>query len=501
MLIRTSAIFLTVVLALAGTALADVQLPGVISDHMVLQRDAPVRIFGKAQPGEAVGVLFRGQTARTLTDPLGRWEVWLQPLTGGTATAMTIQGMNSITIADVLVGDVWIGSGQSNMQWAVRQSDNPDEEMASAGFPQIRLFSVPRKTSPVPVEDVDGRWVICSPESVREFSAVLYFFGRQMHQDLKVPIGLIHSSWGGTPIASWLSGPSLVANARLEPFLTFWQNTILRYPVNLSRHEQALKQWEETGSQGPRPAPPLGPGHAHEPTVLFNAMIAPLVKYTIKGALWYQGETEAGRAQGHIYGDALMTLVQDWRRAFGQGDFPMYWVQLANYGNAVKNGHWMRVQEGQVKATALRNTGVAIINDIGNPTNIHPTNKQDVGRRLALLAQNRGASPLYRQFTRDGDAIRIWFDNAGKALKVRGSGPLTGFQIAGVDGKYVAATARIEGATVVVSSSEVSNPQSVRYAWDYNPDANLMNEDGLPASVFRTDEGDDRGAFNPRLYD
>jgi sialate O-acetylesterase len=492
MLTRISTTFLTLLLALAGNALADVRLPGIISDHMLLQRDVPVRIFGKAQPGEAVSVLFRGQTARALTDPLGRWEAWLHPLTGGPAARMTIQGTNTITIDDVLVGDVWIGSGQSNMQWAVRQSDNPDAEIASASFPQIRLFSVPRKTSSVPLEDVDGRWVVCSPESVKDFSAVLYFFGRQMHQDLKVPMGLIHSSWGGTPIASWLSGPSLVGNARLEPFLTFWQNTILQYPVNMSRHEQALKQWEASGSSGPRPAPPLGPGHQHEPTTLYNAMIAPLVKYTIKGALWYQGETEAGRAQGHVYGEALMTLVQDWRRAFGQGDFPVYWVQLANYGNAVKNGHWMRVQEGQVKATALRNTGVAVINDIGNPTNIHPANKQDVGRRLALLAQNKGTSPLYRQFTREGDAIRIWFDHAGKALKVRGSGALTGFQIAGPDGKYVAAAARIEGVTVRVSSAEVPNPQSVRYAWDYNPDANLVNEGGLPASAFRTDESDER---------
>jgi sialate O-acetylesterase len=492
MLTRISTTLLTLVLGLAGNAAAEVQLPGIISDHMLLQRDQPVRIFGNAQPGEAVSVQFRGQTARALTDPLGRWEVWLQPLTGGPAAAMTIQGTNSITIADVLVGDVWVGSGQSNMQWPVRQADNPDAEIASANFPQLRLFSVPRKTSSVPVEDVDGRWVICSPESVKEFSAVLYFFGRQMHQDLEVPMGLIHSSWGGTPIASWLSGPSLVGNARLEPFLTFWQNTILQYPVNRSRHDQAVKQWEAAGSQGPPPAPPLGPGHHHEPSTLYNAMMAPLVKYTIKGALWYQGETEAGRAQGHIYGEALMTLVHDWRRAFGQGDFPLYWVQLANYGNAVKNGHWMRVQEGQVKATALRNTGVAIINDIGNPTNIHPANKQEVGRRLALLAQKRGASPLYRQFTREGNAIRIWFDNAGNTLKVRGSEPLNGFQIAGPDGKYVAAAARIEGTTVLVSSPDVPNPHSVRYAWDYNPDANLMNEAGLPASVFRTDEGDDR---------
>jgi sialate O-acetylesterase len=252
-----------------------------------------------------------------------------------------------------------------------------------------------------------------------------------------------------------------------------------------------VKKWEAEGSKGARPAAPLGPGHQHEPTTLYNAMVAPLIKYTIKGALWYQGETEAGRAQGDIYGEALMTLVRDWRRAFAQGDFPFYWVQLANYGNATKNGHWMRVQEGQVKATALRNTGVAIINDIGNPTSIHPTNKQDVGRRLAMLAQNAGGSPLYRQFTRDGDAIRIWFENAGKALKVRGGGQLTGFQIAGADGKYVAAVARVDATTVVVSSPEISDPRSVRYAWDYDPTANLINEWGLPASLFRTDERDD----------
>jgi sialate O-acetylesterase len=405
---------------------------------------------------------------------------------------MTISGANTITITDVLVGDVWVGSGQSNMQWAVRQSDNAEAEIASAAFPQIRLFYVPRKPSPAPVEDVDAKWIVCSPESVREFSAVLYFFGRQMHRDLKIPMGLIHSSWGGTPIASWISGPSLAGNSRLEPFLTYWQNLVLQYPRNASRYELALKKWEAGGSQGPRPAAPLGPGHAHEPTSLYNGMIAPLAKYTIKGALWYQGETEAGRSQGHIYGEAMMTLVQDWRRAFGQGDFPFYWVQLASYGNAVKNGHWMRVQEGQVKATALRNTGVVITNDIGDHTSIHPTNKQDVGLRLAMLAQNRGASPMYRQFTREGNAIRIWFDTGGTVLKTRGQGPLTGFQIAGPEGEYVAATAQLDGTTVLVSSPSVPNPQSVRYAWDYDPVANLANAAGLPASLFRTNETDER---------
>jgi sialate O-acetylesterase len=492
MLNRRTPVFLCAFIAFACSAGAEVRLPGIISDHMLLQRDMPVRIFGTADPDEAVTVSFRGQTVETSADALGRWEAWLRPLSPGPAAEMTVRGTNTITIADVLVGDVWMGSGQSNMQWAVRQSANADAEIASAQFPEIRLFHVPRKTSAVPVDDVDARWVVCSPETVREFSAVLYYFGRQMHQDLRVPMGLVHSSWGGTPIASWISGPSLVANSRLEPFLAFWQNAIRLYPVNQARHQQALKKWEAGGSQGARPAPPMGPGHPHEPTTLYNAMIAPLVKYTIKGALWYQGETEAGRAQGHIYADAMMTLVHDWRQAFGQGDFPFYWVQLANYGNAVKNGHWMRVQEGQVRAIALRNTGVVVINDIGDPTNIHPANKQDVGRRLAMLAQARGASPLYRQFTREGHAIRVWFDHAGAALKTRGGGPVRGFQIAGPDGQYVAADAAIEGATVRVSSAAVPTPRSVRYAWDYTPDANLVNEAGLPASLFRTDENDER---------
>lgn len=489
---RTLALLAICSLRFASLAFADVQLPGLISDHMVLQRGAPVRIFGKAAPAEAVTVTFRGQTAETTADALGRWEIWLNPLTTAAPADMTIKGANTITVADVIVGDVWIGSGQSNMQWTVKDSDNADAEIAAANYPQIRLFYVPRKTSSSPVDDVDAKWVVCSPESVPGFSAVLYYFGREMHKDTKVPMGLIHSSWGGTPIASWIAGPSLMSNARLQPFLTFWQNAIVNYPANYARYEQNLKKWEAGGQQGARPAVPLGPGNAHEPTTLYNAMIAPLIKYTIKGALWYQGETEAGRAQGDIYGEALMTLVNDWRRAFAQGDFPFYWVQLANYGNATKNGHWMRVQEGQVKATALRNTGVAVINDIGNPTDIHPKNKQDVGHRLALLAESKGGGPLYRQFTREGNAIRIWFDNAGTALKTRGGGPLTGFQIAGADGKYWPAIATIEGATVRVSSPDVPEPKSVRYAWDYNPDANLISATGLPVSLFRTDETDER---------
>jgi sialate O-acetylesterase len=478
-----------------ASCFADVKLPGLISDHMLLQRDMPARIFGKADPGEQVTVSFRGQEARATASALGRWEAWLPPMKPAVAATMTVKGNNTLTISDVLVGDVWVGSGQSNMQWAVQQTDNAEKEIASGSFPEIRLFYVPRKPSATPVDDVDAKWVVSTPDTVKEFSAVLFYFGRELHQNLKVPMGLIHTSWGGTPIAAWISGPGLSANPTLNPFATFWADAIAKYPDNNAAYELNLKKWEASGQKTGRPAAPFGPNHPHEPTSLYNGMLAPVTKYTIKGALWYQGETEAGRAQGDIYGEAMMTLVQDWWRAFGQGEFPFFWVQLANFANAAKNGHWMRVQEGQVHATALKGTGVAVINDIGNPTDIHPKNKQDVGHRLALLARHTAygqdgfvwSSPLYRQANREGNGMRVWFDHSGAGLKTRDGGAVKGFAISGPDGKYLPAEAKIEGSSVVVSSAQVTDPRGVRYAWDYNPDANLVNSDGLPASLFRTD--------------
>ncbi len=219
---------------------AEVRLPALIGDHMLLQRDMPVRIFGKASPGEAVSVAFRGQNVSTKADALGRWETWLQPMQPGPAAEMTVRGTNTITVADVLVGDVWVGSGQSNMQWAVQQTVNAEAEIAAANSPEIRLFYVPRKTSPVPVDDVEAKWVVCTPETVKGFSAVLYYFGRELNKDLKVPMGLIHSSWGGTPIAAWISGPALTGNARLAPFLTYWSEQIANYPAANVRYESAL---------------------------------------------------------------------------------------------------------------------------------------------------------------------------------------------------------------------------------------------------------------------
>lgn len=477
---------------------ADVTLPAIISDHMLLQRDVPARIFGKASPGESVTVSYKGQNVKTVADTLGRWEAWLAPLKTGAAAEMTIQGNNTIKISDVLVGDVWIGSGQSNMQWEVARTNNAEKEIASANFKEIRFFYIPRKPSNVPVEDVEAKWEVCTPETVKGFSAVLYYFGRQLHQDLKVPQGLIHSSWGGSPIYSWISGPTLSSDPRLLPFLSFWEGVIAQYPDAQIRHQQAVQKWEAAGRSGNRPAPPMGPGHPHEPVSLYNGMIAPIVKYTIKGALWYQGETEAGRGQGHLYDAAMTTLVKDWRKAFGQGDFPFFWVQLANFANAQKNDHWMKVQEGQVKATTLKNTGVVIINDIGEATDIHPRNKQDVSKRLALVARHVAygqngfvwSSPIQRQVTREGNSFRIWFDHAGTGLRTRDGGPVKGFVIAGSDKNFVPAEAKIEGSTVLVSSPNVMDPVAVRYAWDYDPVANLVNSVGLPASLFRSDDLD-----------
>ncbi|MDZ4799844.1 MAG: sialate O-acetylesterase [Bryobacteraceae bacterium] len=477
---------------------ADVKLPALIGDHMLLQRDMPVRVFGKASPGEAVTVEFRGQSAATKADALGRWEAWLQPMKPAPAAEMTIRGNNTLKVADVLVGDVWVGSGQSNMQWSVGQTNNADAELAASASSEIRLFYVPRKPSPVPVDDVEAKWVVATPETVKGFSAVLYYFGRDLNKELKVPMGLIHSSWGGTPIASWISGPTLTSNARLAPFLTFWSDQIANFPVANTRYEMALEKWNATKT-GPRPAAPMGPGNPHEPVNLYNGMIAPLVKYTIKGALWYQGESEAGRGQGHIYGEAMKTLVEDWRKAWGQGDFPYFWVQLANFGNASKNGHWMRVQEGQAQATSLKRTGMAVINDIGEDKDIHPKNKQDVGKRLVLLARHVAygqtgfvySSPMYRQTTKEASALRVWFDSAA-GLTTRGGGPLKGFVVAGADRKWVPADAKIDGTTVVVSSTSVPDPMWVRYAWENNPvDANLVNSAGLPASLFRSDSRDE----------
>ena len=500
---RFAALLILAALPLA----ADVKLPAIVSDHMLLQAGVPARIFGWAEPGESVTVQFKGQTLNTTTPGSGRWQVWFNPLTAGDAGDMTIAGKNTIAVRDVLVGEVWVGSGQSNMQWALQQTDNAETEARNANYPQIRLFYVPRKTSTEPQDDVEAKWEVCTPGTAAGFSAVLYLFGRDLHKQLKVPFGLIHTSWGGTPAQAWASRESMARDAALMPVLGEWAKVLDAYPEAFGKYQKAMVDWDKAAKQGGeaprRPVMPMGPGHSHQPAGLYNAMINPIVKYTIKGAIWYQGESNASRVQAPLYQRLFETMIQDWRRQWEQGDFPFFWVQLANFAKAASPNDWVIVQEAQAKATELKATGMAVINDIGEPGDIHPKNKQDVGARLALIARHVAyredlvyMGPRFRLATTEtattgdrGAKMRVWFDSVGGGLKARDGGALVkGFEVAGDDKRFYPAEARVDGATVVASSPSVTQPVAVRYAWASNPDANLINAEGLPAGVFRSVE-------------
>lgn len=494
---------LRIVILLSATALtAEVRLPSLIADHMVLQRDVPVRIYGWAEPAEAVTVRLAGHSGSATADASGRWEVWLRPMPAGGPYELTIEGRNRLTLRDVMLGEVWVASGQSNMEWPLERSRDAEKEAAAANYPNIRLFKVAHKVADHPVEDVEGAWQQCTPESVRSFSAVAYFFARHLHQRLGVAVGVIQSSWGGTPAEAWTSRATLVSEPTLQGFLAEWDRVLANWPETKRRYEQSLKRWEERaaeakreGRQPPaRPGQPLGPGHPHTPAGLFNGMIAPLTPYNIRGAIWYQGESNAGKGHGYLYRQLFEAMIRDWRQAWGQGAFPFLFVQLANYAKAPTNGHWPLVQEAQLKTLEMRDTGMAVIIDIGEAEDIHPKNKQDVGLRLALAARALVygeklvySGPVFRQATREGNRLRLWFDHVGGGLRAR-EGGLKGFIVAGADRVFHPAEAQIDGQTILVSSPQVSEPVAVRYAWANNPEATLFNAEGLPASPFRSDD-------------
>ncbi|MBS1985762.1 MAG: hypothetical protein JST16_16510 [Bdellovibrionales bacterium] len=478
---------------------ADVKLPAVIGDHMVLQQGIPVKIWGWAQPGESVTVQFAGQTVTGMTAPEGKWGVWLRPLNASASGEMTIAGRNRLTLSDILVGEVWVGSGQSNMQWTVKSSNSADEEIRNASYPKIRLFRVPLKTAESPQDDVQAKWEVCSPESIAQFSAVLYFFGRSLHKKTNVPFGLIQTAYGGTPAQAWTSKEALAADPALAPVLGEWAKALDNFPAALEKYHAATAAWEANGSKGNRPGRPMGPGHAHQLAGLYNAMVHPLIPYGIKGAIWYQGESNASKVQAPVYRRLFETMIQDWRSRWGVGDFPFLWVQLANFAKAASPEDWILVQEAQTETLELKRTGQAVINDIGAPDDIHPKNKQDVGERLALAARHIAygetlvySGPRFRMVTAEsattgdrGAKLRVWFDSVGGGLKTRGGGPVKGFEVAGRDGVFEPAEARIEGNSITAWAPTVTSPVSVRYAWASNPDCNLINAEGLPAGVFR----------------
>ena len=438
--------FATIVIlatALAGQALADVKLPAIISDHMVLQQGKAAPIWGWADPGEKISVSIAGRTKTTRADSEGKWSLKLKSLPAGGPHTLSVKGKNEIVVQDVLVGEVWLGSGQSNMAQPAQEARDFETTKAESDQPRIRMFKVESGGTSTPQTNCIGTWKVCSPETIGRFSAVLYFFGRELHKSLNVPMGLINSSVGGTQIELWIS-------------------------------PEAQKSEHREGE-------------------LFNGKIAPLIPYSIAGAIWYQGEANAkSPEQARLYGNQLPTLVKDWRARWGY-DFPFAWVQLPNFTGRAEG--WCLVREGQLESIGLPRTGMAITVDIGEAGNIHPKNKQETARRLSLWALGTvygkklpsisGPLPTSQKFRTDDVVLSFSHADGGLIAK---DGELKGFIIAGSDHQWLPAQAKIIGKQVIVSNPTVKNPVAVRYGWQDNPDCNLYNGAGLPASPFRTDD-------------
>ncbi|MEA3366817.1 MAG: sialate O-acetylesterase [Planctomycetota bacterium] len=511
---RTMQVALAMVLALVPLSVgcaktAQVRLPGALGDHMVVQRGIEVPIWGWTDPGAEVTVRMGDAKAVTTADADGAFLAHLPPQEAGGPHTISVTSENTVWIKDVLVGDVWICSGQSNMQMAVGGVLDAKNEIADAKYPNIRLFTVARTPATEPKNDCRGEWKRCSPETVPGFSAVGYFFGRHLHKNLKVPIGLVNTSWGGTPSEAWTS-PQMVGKVRaFDPIVKRFADQIAAYTEQKKKWDETkderLAKWKEAaekakadGKKPPRkPGPPRDPILSpHRPSNLYNGMIAPLVPMRIRGAIWYQGESNASRA--YQYRTIFPAMIQDWRRQWKQGTFPFLFVQLANFRKRADepgDSAWAELREAQTMALGLPQTGMAVIIDIGDAGNIHPKNKQDVGKRLALAARAVAygqdmthSGPIYKSMKIENGTVRLAFNHVGGGLVAKGGGPLKGFAVAGKDKKWVWAQAKIDGETVVVSSDQVKAPVAVRYGWANNPDCNLYNKAGLPASPFRTDQ-------------
>jgi sialate O-acetylesterase len=465
MIRRFVAISASVLALLCNSAWAEVRLPKIFGDHMVIQRDQPTVVWGWAEAGEKVSVDFAGSKAEVTADAAGKWQLKVTPPSTVGPHELTVTGKNTVKLSDVLMGEVWLCSGQSNMEWPVQASDNPMEEIANAKHPRIRHIKVQHTPAEKPLDDLatDG-WKVCSPETVAQFTAVGYFFARNLEQSLDVPIGLIGSNWGGTRIEPWTP------------------------PVGFTQVPE-LKDIADKLDTFPSKAADGKINH-QTPLALYNGMIHPMVPFAIRGAIWYQGESNNG--EGMLYRDKMKALIGGWRAVWQREDLPFYFVQLAPY-KYNKPLNLPEIWEAQAAALEIPHTGMAVTVDIGNVKDIHPRNKQEVGKRLALwaLAKTYGkqvvySGPLYESHQIDGDKVRIKFKHAGGGLVARDGKPLSHFEIAGDDGKFVAATATIDDGAVVVKSDQVPKPTAVRYGWHEEAEPNLSNQEGLPASPFRT---------------
>ena len=531
------------VMAFTSVVLGDVTLPNIIGDHMVLQQGITAPIWGEAAPGEKVTVTLGKQKKTATADEKGKWMVKLDPLKSGGPFEMTIAGKNMLTLNDIWVGEVWICSGQSNMTWELMPSSDGGKAIAESNDPQLHLFNIPRSTSDKPGRDVNAQWTVAAPTTTPRFSGVAYHFGAELRKTLNVPVGLIHSSRSGSPVESWTPMATMRASddyklliktwdkmiANFPAFqkayeqkdgkalMRVWGETVSDYPAYKTHYEDKIKAWmaavekaraegkPEPGLPGPPPEP-VSPDSMYRPGVLYERMIAPLQPYAIRGVIWYQGESNADQAWA--YRRLFPNLIQSWRTTWRQGDFLFLFVQIANFGDTKPQpveSTWAELREAQTLSLSVPNTGMATAVDLGVGGNIHPPNKRDVGLRLALVAKAKvygkkdivWSGPTYDTMKIAGGKIRISFKNA-KGLIVRGKTSLgvtlegeptpQGFAIAGTDKKWVWASAKLDGETVVVWNDQIQKPVAVRYAWSDNPAINLYNGAGLPAMPFRTDD-------------
>ncbi len=508
-------IFLLLVftLTLGFNLRAELKLPAIFGDHMVLQQNQSDPVWGWDAPGTKITVSFAGQNYSTVAGADGKWSVKLAPVpANATPQTLTVTGSTQRELQDVLIGEVWLCSGQSNMEMGVGMVQDGAKEIAAANFPNIRLMMVPNLWRPQPEADMAGTWKICTPENIAAggwsgFSAAGYFFGRELHRKLNVPVGLIDADWGGTRIESWTPPEGFAAVPALSSLNLAVQLGDPRSPAHKQKLEQflgATEKWltsartalTDSALVPTMPAYPqelLPPHDLQNSTALYNGMIHPVQPFGIRGAIWYQGEANNG--EGMLYTEKMKALVGGWRQLWGEGDFPFYFVQIApfNYGNNPEQ--LSELWEGQTAAAKeIPNAGMAVINDIGNLQDIHPKNKQEVGRRLALLAlaQTYGqkdvvsSGPTFQSLSIEGGTLRVRFDHADGGLASRDGQSLNWFEIIDADdGGFVKAEARIDEASVVLSSPTVRHPAAMRFAWHQLAEPNLMNGAGLPAGAFR----------------
>lgn len=489
-------------------------LPSIFSDHMVLQRDTPIPVWGSATPGATVTAQLSSRTATTTADAHGKWRLELPAMKAGGPHTLEVSSSTTHSYSDLMIGEVWLCSGQSNMDFTVAPTEKRffagtrdwEKEVAAADHPKIRMFTAEWTMHEAPQLDVAGLWKVCAPETVGDFSAVAYFFGCDLQEKLQVPIGLITCAYGASTAEAWISDESLVPHPQFQSLLKAYRAKRLAFrdnPTAMTDYGKAMANWREDTAKrkqqgkGPARAPkhPDPVQDQHNPSVLFNGMIAPITPYPIRGAIWYQGESNVGTRD--LYPALQQTLIEDWRKHWNNEQLPFYFVQLAAYNAPPAepgNSSLASMREAQASSLSIPHTGMALAIDLGEAKDIHPRNKQDVGHRLARIAladtyeQDIIAyGPVFREQKIEKDRIRLHFDHTADGL-VSKEGALKHFAIAGSDRKFVWAEAVIEDNSVVVHSPAVADPAYVRYAWADNPDgANLYNTENLPAAPFRTD--------------